>query len=154
MKKLFYLFGVMLLTATVFTSCSEEDEGGNAKNLIGKWQSVYNEGWEKINGEIDYEWSENYDGLLYVFTEDGEISSYEYYSGKWNLEEQGEYIYKNGKIIIKGYEDGEYFENVCDVIKLESSTLIISVYENETYDGDVYEDYDVLTMRRADDIEL
>ncbi len=148
MKKLFYLFGVMLLSATVFTSCSDDDEGGSSKDLVGIWQSVHVEGWEKINGEIDDEWSESYDDGIYVFTEDGEIYLYEYYSGRWNLEDHGEYRYKNGKIIINGGEGG------CDVKKLTSTTLILSVYFKEKYDGDVYEDYEEITFRRADDIEL
>lgn len=53
MKKLFYLFAMALLTATAFTSCSDDDDKGSSNDLIGKWQSVSSEGWEKINGELD-----------------------------------------------------------------------------------------------------
>lgn len=147
MKKLFYLFGVMLLTATVFTSCSD-DEVGNAKDLIGKWQSVSGEGWEKVNGKIVDESSGSYDDMLYMFTEDGEISMYEYYSGRWNLEERGEYVFKNGKIIINNGEGG------ADVKKLTSNTLILAVHLEEVYEGDRYESYSEMTFRKADDIEL
>ena len=147
MKKLFYLFGVMLLTATVFTSCSE-DEVGSAKDLIGQWQSVSGESWEKVNGKIVEESSGSYDDMLYVFTEDGEISMYEYYSGRWNLEDRGEYVYKNGKIIINNGEGG------ADVKKLTSNTLILAVHLEEEYEGDRYEGYSEMTFRKADDIEL
>ena len=147
MKKLFYLFGVMLLTATVFTSCSD-DEVGNAKDLIGQWQGVSEEGWEKVNGKVVDDWSNDYDDVMYVFTEDGKLSLYEYSSGRWRLEEQVEYRYKNGKISISGSDE------VADVKKLTSNTLILVFRFEENYEGDRYEGYDEYTFRRADDIEL
>lgn len=73
---------------------------------------------------------------------------YSYYSGKWFLEEQVEYSYKNGIITIT---DGDV---PAEVKKLTSTTLILSTYYKEKYEGDVYEDYEEITFRRADDIEL
>ena len=150
MKKYFYLCAIMLLSATVFTSCSDDDENevGFPNDLIGTWQLVSHEGWEKCNGEIKYQWSEDADDLAYVFTEDGEVRFYEYYSGKWNLEERGEYIYKNGKIIIN------VEEVVYDVKELTSSTLVLVGTDMWVEREEIWEGYYEDTFCKVDDLDL
>lgn len=150
MKKYFYLFAMLLLTATVFTSCSDEDDKGDSKDLIGKWQSVSESGWEKENGEIYDEWSYDYEHCVYEFTADGDFLIYYYSGGNWVLDQEGEYKYKNGKII--GYFDGD--AESAEVKTLTSNTLVIAKRETEKYEGDTYEYYDELTFKKADNIDL
>lgn len=149
MKKYFYLFAMVLLSATVFTSCSDDEEG-STKDLIGKWQSVSEEGWEKENGKIYDEWSYDYDRCVYEFTADGDFLIYFYSGGRWVLDQEGEYKYKNGKII--GYFDGE--TESAEVKTLTSNTLVLAKRETEKYEGDTYEYYDELTFKKADNIDL
>ncbi len=79
MKKLNYLWmlGLLMFVAVNLCTCSDDDEDnpGNS-DLVGTWQVFTDKGWDKINGEIEYEWDQEGDELgdqmgTVVFKEDG-----------------------------------------------------------------------------------
>lgn len=159
MKRILYLFGVMLLTATVFTSCSDDDsdEGGN-NSLVGQWRGISTRGWVKSNGVIIEEWTSEDVGFesdfIYAFTEDGEMRFYECdESGEWTWEGSTNYKYKDGKIFVVGDEDtGEVL--AWEVKELTATTLILAQEYVEDYDGEECEFYDELTLKKVNEIDL
>lgn len=155
MKKYFYLFAMMLLTATAFTSCSDDDENEiNSDDLIGIWQGVTSDGWNKKDGKIYDEWeNEPIEDDLIVVTPNDEFMQYEYNQRYkyWECIGSGEYTLKNKKIYVE--VDGESV-HLGTVKKLTSNTLVLEVGEKYKDNGVTYEYKEIATFRRADDIEL
>lgn len=121
MKKYFYLFAMMLLTATAFTSCSDDD---STEDLIGQWRGVsYHEVHKSYDGDIEDEWEGSIESNLVVFKEGGTVEFYDKYSGNWNFEEMATYKYKDGKLTIT-WDDEDY--DVMNVVTLTSDQLVLS----------------------------
>ena len=147
MKKLMFwcLLSVMALG---FGGCSEDDEGvGSASMLVGLWETVSYYELEKEDGEIVYE--ETYmesDGRV-EFKSDGTFLAYWKGRNGWELDNEGEWEYKSGKIYTKGYEeDGGDLMDIATVEELSSSTLVVSFSEKD----EGYEYYVEETYRRVE----
>lgn len=86
MKKTFNWLVAMFAIVAVCTACSKGDDGPNnpADAIIGKWECVHSEGWYKVDGVIDDEWSYPYTGWGWVFNKDG--TGYNYEEGYDDLE--------------------------------------------------------------------
>ncbi len=128
----------LLVSACVigFTSCSDDDE--NNGEIVGTWQSVHIDAWEKINGEQteDGAYSGPYDQGTVVFTAEGRISMTE----EGGTTETATYTFTGDKLIIKS--DGETTE--VKVLKLSDDRLILEHHES---DGE-YESYIKVEFRR------
>ena len=147
MKKLNYLWmlGLLMFAAINFVSCSDDDDApGASSDLVGLWERVSYEGWEKYKGELYDEWDEMNNDLRVKFNADGTYVSYEYHDEEWDTCEIGEWQYKDGKIYVT-YED-EYEEgaDVAVVKELTSSRLVYEFRETE----DEWEYYELVTMKK------
>ena len=101
--------------------------------MVGLWESVSFEGWEKEDGEIVYEWEDDDDEARVKLNSDGTFVTYEYYSGEWDLCDTGTWEYKNGKIYTT-FDDEEYEEEATEVAtvkELTSTRLVIEEYEKD-----------------------
>ena len=148
------MLGLLMFAAVNFSSCSsDDDEGpGSSSELVGLWESVSYEGWEKVNGEIDYEWDEDDDDTRVKFNSDGTCSDYECYDGEWDLNDTGTWEYKNGKIYCTFYDEYEdyTYTDFVTVKELTSSRLVIETYFKETdEDGDVWEIYSLQEYKKV-----
>lgn len=136
MKKLNYLWmlGMLMFALVNFSSCSDDDNEGSTSGLVGIWDAVSNEGWEKYKGEIEDEWTD-YDKIRVKFESDGTYTSYAFYNNNWNVEVSGKWQYKDGKIYTEYYDDeeDEYEASFATVKEFTDSRLVIEVYEK---DGD------------------
>ena len=137
MKKLNYLWmlGLLMFAAVNFSACSSDDDDapGSSSELVGLWESVSFEGWEKEDGEIVYEWEDDDDEARVKLNSDGTFVTYEYYSGEWDLCDTGTWEYKNGKIYTT-FDDEEYEEEATEVAtvkELTSTRLVIEEYEKD-----------------------
>jgi len=115
---------ILLMSACMigFTSCSDDDEEDG--EIIGTWQSVSVDMWEKINGEIseDGKYEGPYTGATIVLTADGRIL----------ITDEGEtesatYKFTGSKLIIKS--DGETSE--VKVSQLTESKLVLEYLESD-----------------------
>ena len=126
MKKYFYLFAMMLLTATAFTSCSDE---GSTEDLIGQWRGVsYHEVLVSYDGDIEDEWEGDNKNELVVFKEGGTVEFYYKYSSGWDFEGFATYKYKDNKITIT-WDDDDY--DVYKVATLTSDQLVLKEEDRE-----------------------
>ena len=131
-----------MFAAVNFSACSSDDDdaSGSSSELVGLWESVSFEVWEKEDGEIvyEYEWEDGDGGGDRVkLNSNGTFVTYEYYnySGKWVLCDTGTWEYKNGKIYMT-FDYGEYEEEVTEVAtvkELTSTRLVIEAYEKDGY---------------------
>lgn len=135
MKKLNYLWMLSLLmfVSINFSACSDgnDDVLDSSTELVGLWESVSYEGWEKEDGEIIDEWDEKDDESRIHFKVDGTWVTYEYWQGDWNLCDIGTWEYKDNKVYTT-YDDEEYEDEATDVAtvkELSSTHLVVEVYE-------------------------
>ena len=148
MKKLNYLWmlGLLVFAAVNFSACSSDDDDapGSSSDLIGLWEEIYSKGWEKENGEIDYEYEyEEGQGIRVEFKSDGTFAQYDEEYGGWELDLTGIWEYKGGKIYVTFYDEYDDFEytQVNVVKELTSSRLVVESTYQETYEGQLYEGY-------------
>lgn len=143
MKKLNYLWmlGLLMFAAINFASCSDDDDApGASSDLIGLWELVSEEGWNKYNDGETNEWKEFEDDHRIKFNADGTAMSYEYYNGKWNEQYPATWQYKGGKLYLTSYVV-EYEEEIVEVgivKELSSSRLVIEIHEIDD-DGEHWE---------------
>lgn len=144
--KTFKLLGMtllMVLCATTFTACSDDDENDKPMieeaNLIGKWQST----WEKIhkveNGKEVVTSDEAYTNGLWEFKADGTcIESYadggHIETSRWSL--------KDNKLTIS-YSDG--YSDVLTVNELTATKLVLAFEDWDTMDDGSEELDDITT---------
>ena len=150
MKKLNYLWmlGLLLFTVVNISACSsDDDEGpGSASELVGLWEQISHKGWEKANGEIEYEWDENENDSRVQFNLDGTWEDFEYYEGEWDLCDTGTWEYKGGKLYMT-YDDEDYV-GIFTVKELTSSRLVMEIYEKEVSEGETFEYYEYYINRK------
>ncbi|WP_298073529.1 lipocalin family protein [uncultured Bacteroides sp.] len=153
--KLLFLLGLLSVMALSISACSDDDEGvGSASDLVGVWELVSYEYWEKEDGEITYERVENDRDERIEFKADGTWREAWMYNGKWDWfdEEEGDtWNYKNGTIIRSFIEDGRICSDEFHVKELTATNLVVEWYEKETYDGVVYEEWERYEYRKVSD---
>ena len=134
----------MVLCATTFTACSDDDENDKPMieeaNLIGKWQST----WEKIhtveNGKEVVISDEAYTDGSWEFKADGTcIEDGNTTSAHWTL--------KNDKLTIS-YNEG--FEDDYTVKELTTNKLILIFedWDNTDDGGEVLDDATTTTYKK------
>lgn len=154
--KIFKSVSLALLTvfsAVTFTSCSDDDDNGPGckADLVGRWESIYEKGWEKEDGEIIYEWDQPDNSLRWDFYPDGTCVTWEKSSGSSSFmyPEYGTYTYKGGNLVIK-YDDDEYQENDGGkVLRLTDSELVVESSYSEREEGVKYEGYLCVTFQKT-----
>ena len=135
---------LMVLCATTFTACSDDDENDKPMieeaNLIGKWQST----WEKIhtveNGKEVVISDEAYTDGSWEFKADGTcIEDGNTTSAHWTL--------KNDKLTIS-YNEG--FEDDYTVKELTTNKLILIFedWDNTDDGGEVLDDATTTTYKK------
>lgn len=127
MKKL--LLFVVALSTLLLVSCSKES------SLIGKWQAMYEDFEIYQNGELEESGREDYSGdnIVYEFETGGKgtmSSNEEKYTFSWTLSG------KNLSLTI--YEGGESETETAIVESVSNKELVLTVTEDETYNGIVY----------------
>lgn len=142
-----------VLASTALTSCSDDDNGGpgSKADLVGRWESVHEKGWEKEDGEFTYEWDQPDNSLRWDLYADGTCVTWEKSSGStsWTYPNYGTYTYKGGNLVIK-YDDDEYDENDGGkVIKLTDTELEVESSYSEREDGVKYEGYICITFKKT-----
>ena len=131
MKKYFYLFALLLLSATVFTSCSDESK---SDDLVGQWRGVSCHVIYTFDGET-YEEEYNMDDILFLFKSNGNLELYYEEYGNWEFDGMATYTYKDGKIKLK--IDGEGEEVIVITLNVKSLTTDKLVFEGND-SGDSY----------------
>ncbi len=114
---------LMLFAATLFLSCSDDDNNYSASDLVGTWRVTNEQGYEKVNGVIQDQWDENYsenNGHRITFNENGLLSGWDEEGDKWAL--------SGDKIVITYAYDGATEE--WKIVTLTSTTLITEFAEN------------------------
>ncbi len=152
MKKINFLWlvSILMLLPIGFVSCSDDDDEGvgSASDLVGTWEMTLNVWYEKKNGEIVDEGTDDEGGLRIIFKEDGTYMAGEYSDGNWDWEGPYSWSYKDGKVT----SIDEYGESSTVTLKeLTSSKVVWEGYEKYTEEGDVYEYYDRYEYRKISD---
>lgn len=128
MKKTFNLLVAMFAVVAVCTACSKGDDGPNnpADAIIGKWECVHSEGWYKVDGVIDDEWSEPYTGWGWVFSKGGKGYNFEIgyddYEMNWSINQ-------NKLTIIYTEDDIEEVYTIASISKNEMVLIVSYVME-------------------------
>lgn len=134
-----YMVFLLSLTMVGLASCSDDDEGGSTSDLVGTWQSVRWEEYEKVDGKIVYEDSRNDDSSKMTFHADGTYDLYEYTGKQWESSESGVWKYKGGKLYLSS--DGYDYDDDANVASLSSTQLVLDFLEIYTEDGEKHEWY-------------
>ncbi len=150
------MLGLLMFAAVNLCACSDDDEDnpGNS-DLVGTWQVLTDKGWEKINGEIEYEWDQEGNELgdqmgTVVFKEDGSFYIYDQY-GNIELEEDVDFTwsYRDGKIFFYAVQY-KMEQEWATVKELTSSFLAIESYYKYEEGGDVYENWSYSTLKKIE----
>lgn len=81
-----------VMASITLASCSDDDDGpGSKADLVGSWESVHEEGWEKEDGEITDEWDDYGKSLRWNFYADGTCAIQEWTGSRWGSVEYGTY---------------------------------------------------------------
>ena len=143
--KIFYTLFMLLSMSLGFTACSDDDDDVSTNDLVGTWEAIWEEGYEKWEDGID-EWDEApEDQYRIIFNADGTYSSEYYYSGKWHEEVIGTYSVKGNKLYGKN-EEGDY---VATIFSLTSTQLILEEYEKYSDEYGIEEEYNKVTFKRV-----
>ena len=129
MRKTLNLLVAMFAVVAVCAACSKSDDGpkSTADAIVGKWEGVKTEGWEKIDGELASEWNEPCPGWGWVFNKDG--SGYLYEIGVEN-EDINWSIYQDQIIITFAVE--EYGSTSLTIESVSENILELSYSYNNT----------------------
>lgn len=130
----------MLLLVVVLPSCAGDGDFGN-DDIVGRWQPVEEEGYDEYMGEREeysYTYSndpEDYE-IIMEFTSDGKV--YEYDAVDNEIDDEGTYEIKDGKLFITSYDyEGEKEIESSNIVSLTSSRLVIENREKYEY-GEYY----------------
>ena len=123
MKKTFNWLVAMFAIVAVCTACSKGDDGPNnpADAIIGKWECVHSEGWYKVDGVINDEWSNPNTGWGWVFNKDG--TGYNYEEGYDDLEIN--WTLNQNKITID-WADEDYDGETYTIESASENELVLS----------------------------
>ena len=134
MKKYFYLFALLLLSATVFTSCSDESK---SDDLVGQWRGVSYHSIETYEDET-YEDEGSMEDELLLFKSNGNFEYYEEDDGDWEFDGMGTYTYKDGKLKLKYDGEGDEYIETYNVKSLTSDRLVLEYKETDSnYSGKI-----------------
>ena len=148
---------IMMCSMTLVACSSDDDEAtGNTSDLIGLWEEIYTMGWEKENGNIEYEYEHNYEedgtqGARIEFKADGTYIQYDEENGEWEADIIGTWEYKGNKIYVSyydEYDETEYTQYVV-VKELTSSRLVVESSAQDTFEGTLYEAYSYSINRKV-----
>ena len=121
------------------SSCSKDEV--NEKNIEGKWQSTNVNYKEYKAGKLVNEESETciewYLGFNFKSDGTGQIISY---SERESETFQITWVIMGEKLMLTQYEEGESYTVTFDIIQLNSSSMTLSLTEEETVDGVQYKD--------------
>ena len=161
MKKLrdyFVVCAVALFCIAGLNACNgdDDDEPVDSSSIIGTWQAVYDEIWEKENGKIVYQESESYDKddvWIIDLKSNGRYATYDE-PNTYPNDPDGEGNWKlDGKKLSLG--DDEYDAVSGDpewdqytVESVDANSLVLSIYEKDTEDGITYEVYSKTTYKK------
>ena len=136
LKYLSFLLFAFVLSAG-FASCGDDDEGVDPSAIVGKWEAVWDEGYEIDYEEPEYNdsWSEEVGGEFVTFEADGS-GYYQNNTQKFSWKLEG------NQLTI----DERYSTEVYTVVKLNASEMVLEYYEKE----DSYEYYDKTTCRKVE----
>ena len=134
----FFLFALVL--GAGFASCSDDDENVNSSAIVGKWEVIYDEGYEvgydSENPEYKDEWGYEVNNFFIVFNNDGTGYSEEYgdkLAFSWAL---------NGNKLTASYGSDH---DDATVLKLTDSELLLEFHEKEGH----YEYYEKMSLRKV-----
>ena len=141
-------FAIIAIVMSVnFAACGDDDDDFNSADLVGLWEGVTSEYYEKVNGEIIDEETENLDDTRMKFNSDGTITAYSKNNGTWVVEEvTPTWQIKDGKLYTQS-EDGEPL--IATILELNSERLVLELIESGTEDGQKWECYDKSTYRKV-----
>lgn len=142
-----------VMASITLASCSDDDDSpiGSKEDLIGRWESVHETGWEKEDGEIVDEWDDYGKSLRWDFYADGTWAGQEWTGSRWGSAEYGTYNYKGGTLTITGDDWDE--PDIIKVIKLTSSGLVVEGSYSEREYGIKYEEYNRITFEKVADFD-
>ena len=130
-----YLFVALTLVFSIsLSSCSDDDENVGSKNdLIGTWQCIHSEGYEKDNKypEDNDKWDEDYKNGYVITFNDDKTFNHEGEEGTWSL--SGNKLTMN----YKGYYEGEDWTEVWKILELNTNTFVFELHEKDS-EGDFY----------------
>jgi hypothetical protein len=113
MKK---VFALLLVSLTVLTSCSKDDDNNSTSFLVGTWESKEDYTGEEVSLDIDGEFVYTYTDVTVTSEQNGEeVGTYEYTFNPENMELKvdGDMIFvekiSNEKMILHNGKDGEEY---------------------------------------------
>jgi hypothetical protein len=144
---LLWLIGIFMLIPISFTSCSgdedkEKEESGSTSMLLGTWEYVYSYSLIKENGVI-YDEETLYEPIKWRFNADGTFETNDYDDG-W--ENDGTWSYKKGELTMIGDKGKATYP-----VTLTKSKLVLEATTEYTEDGNFYEVYNLLELRKISD---
>lgn len=145
MWKLMMGLAVVLLSISFgLTSCGDDDdEVGSEKELIGTWNIVHLDGYDKENGEVTKTYDENYEEgkETIVFNENHTVA------GTW-FDSGFQWAYKGNKLTLRWSDvDGDETEEMT-VLEMSSTRMVAEVLEKVKESGVNYETYMKITCTR------
>ena len=145
--KIFYTLFMLLSMSLGFTACSDDDDDSiSGDGLIGTWEAIWEQGYEKREGYEDDIWDEApEDPFRVTFNQDDTYQSEYYDNGKWYNEQNGSYSVKGNKLYVID-DEGDRYE--ITIVSLTSTQLILEEYEKYTDEDGVGEDYRKVTYKR------
>lgn len=147
--KIFYTLFMLLSMSLGFAACSDdENEEVSSDSIIGTWEAIWEQGYEKYEGYEDDVWNEPpSEPYRVTFKADGSYFSEYSYNGKWYEEMTGTYSVEGKKLYVIDDEDGERYE--ITIVSLTSTQLILEEHEKYIDEGVVGEDYNKVTYKRV-----
>lgn len=147
--KIFYTLFMLLSMSLGFAACSDdENEEVSSDSIIGTWEAIWEQGYEKSEGYDLDEWNEPpSEPYRVIFKADGSYMSEYFYDDRWHEEMTGTYSVKGNKLYVIDDEDGERYE--ITIVSLTSTQLILEEYEKYTDEYGVAEDYNKVTYKRV-----
>lgn len=113
MKK---VFALLLVSLTVLTSCSKDDDNNTSSFLVGTWESKEDYTGEEVSLDIDGEFVYTYTDVTVTSEQNGEeVGTYEYTFNPENMELKvdGDMIFvekiSNEKMILHNGKDREEY---------------------------------------------
>ena len=123
MRKAFNLLIAMFAIWAVCVACSKgNDEPENSTDtIVGKWECVKSEGWQKTDDEITDEWNEPNTGWGWIFNKDG--TGYNYETGCDDLKIN--WTINQNKITIE-FADEDYDGETYTIESASENELVLS----------------------------
>ena len=145
-KQLTLFFIIPLLSLGILSSCSKDDHNFSNDGLEGLWESTYSKGWEKCDGVVKDEWDEPMTDIRIRFSSDNKCNFYELRGNRWVSTDYGNYIIEGNLLILVFNDEVEEYT----IKKLNSETLVLEMYQSDTYQGECFEDWERTTYKRIE----